>query len=29
MLALRTAVEARVRIMMTQKILDLIGGEKK
>lgn len=29
LLALRMAVEARLRIMMTQKILDLIGGEKK
>jgi len=29
LMALRTAVEARVRIMMTQKILDLIAEEDK
>lgn len=29
LMALRMAVEARVRIMMTQKILDLISKEKK
>ena len=29
LMALRTAVEARVRIMMTQKILDLIAEENK
>ena len=29
LMALRMAVEARVRIMMTQKILDLIAAEEK
>ena len=29
LMALRMAVEARVRIMMTQRILDLIGTQKK